>query len=131
MSIPDNLVYVQRRNDHRVPLVAKSQFCGYLELKEKKLVTGYAADISLHGLGIVLNTPESILQGNKISSCELQLNDETPIRFDMTICFVYKIPQSGNTRVGGQFEKLKNSDKSRIAKIIRALERKHAQMVRN
>lgn len=131
MSIPDDLVYVQRRNDYRVPLAARSQFRGYLELQQRQLVTGYAADISLQGLGVILKITDSIVQGDKITSCELLLPDETPIYFDLTICFVNKIPHRGNTRVGGQFVALKNNDKGRIAKIIRALERKHAQLVRN
>jgi c-di-GMP-binding flagellar brake protein YcgR len=131
MSVPDTLIYVQRRNDHRVQLAGRSLFRGHFELEKNKPITGYAADISLHGLGVVLKIPNEITQGDKIFSCMLQLEDESPLYFDLTVCFVQKIPQRGSTRIGCQFDKLDRKDKNRIAKIIRTLERKQAQMVRN
>ena len=108
MSVPDSIVYVQRRNDHRVQLAGRSNFRGHLDLNKNILVTGYAADISLHGLGVVLKIPNKITQGDKLFSCILQLEDEVPLYFDLTVCFVQKIPQRGSTRIGCQFDKLDN-----------------------
>lgn len=130
MAIPNSLVYVQRRNDHRVQLVGESQFRGYLEHKKKKLVTGYAADISLNGIGVMLKLEDDIMQGDKITSCALKLPDEKPLYFDLIVCFVQKIHRNNSVRIGGQFLKLEKKENIRVAKIVRTLERKQAQMVR-
>jgi c-di-GMP-binding flagellar brake protein YcgR len=64
MAIPTNLIYAQRRNDYRVTLAGRSQFSGYLELEQQQLITGYALDISLQGLGAVLQITDNIAEGD-------------------------------------------------------------------
>jgi len=130
MEIPKVVIYTQRRLDYRVPLTNQSQFSGHLELEQNKLITGYAADLSLHGLGVIFKIPKSIGIGNKIIACTLQLPNDDPFYFDLHVCFVQNIRHRGSTRVGGQFIQLDMKDKKRLAKIIRAQERQLAQKFR-
>ncbi len=129
VNIPDDLIYAQRRNDHRVSLVANSQFRGQLE--NQKQIIGYAADLSLHGIGVVLKNQEPVVHGDKITSCVLRLSEEQPLYFNLEVCFVQQIRQRGVVRIGGHFLELEKRDRNRVAKIIRKVERKHAKMVRD
>lgn len=129
VTIPDDLIYTQRRNDHRVSLVASSQFHGLVE--KLKQINGFAADLSLHGIGLVLKNQEPVGLGAKITSCVLLLPEEEPLHFNLEVCFVQQIQLRGAVRIGGRFLDLDKRDKNRIAKIIRKVERKHAQMVRD
>jgi c-di-GMP-binding flagellar brake protein YcgR len=131
VGIPDWLIYRQRRNDHRVTLLGLSYFRGHVQGHDERAVDGYAVDISMHGIGVILKKENKIKRGDRISDCLLQIIDEEKLCFNLEIRFVHHVEDRNITRLGGRFLEMNNKEKNRIAKLIRKLERKHAQIIRD
>ena len=131
-QIPQNIIYRQRRNHYRVPLTTSAQLRGYNTENHRSIpISGHAIDLSMHGIGFILESPEHLHQGDKISNCELNLNDGESLRFNLEVCFIHHDDQSDTTRVGGRFIDMNKREKTHLAKSIRTLERRYTRVIRS
>lgn len=124
VAIPESLTYLQRRDEYRVPLTGMPQFLGYLGEQTQQQFTGYATDLSQHGIGVELAGLETIQRGDELSACQLLLTDDEKLSFSLEVRFAQQATQRRTTHIGGRFIGLSVPDITRLAKLICQMERK-------
>ena len=127
-GIPQELTYIQRRDNHRVSLIGTTLFRGQYEAQAPQLLNGYVTDLSLHGAGVVLKNLVTLRRGDEINSCVLQMPDQDPFFFNLEVRFAQPIARQDATRMGGRFIDLGKPERQRLVKIVCQLEREHARL---
>ncbi len=128
VGIPKAVIYIQRRNIHRVPLNSATSFRGQRGLEDEEIFSGYASDLSHHGIGIVLINLETLHKGEELSTCMIEIPGYQPFFFGLEIRFAQQIQHRGKTRIGGRLIDLSQQERNRLKKIILELERKYAAL---
>ncbi|MDJ0808064.1 MAG: flagellar brake protein [Gammaproteobacteria bacterium] len=128
VDIPKVIIYIQRREIHRVPLNGAPPFRGQLGAYGQRLISGYAADLSLQGIGLVLKELESLHRGDEMTTCMLQIPGNQRLYFSLEVRYVRQIKHRGTTRIGGRFLDLSKKEQNRLMKLIHRLERDHAPL---
>jgi len=128
VGIPKAVIYLQRRDIHRVPLNGAPAFRGQRGTNDQQILSGYASDVSLHGIGIVLKKFVSLHKGEELTTCLVEIPGNKPIYFGLEIRFAQQIPHRRTTRIGGRFLDLSKHERNRLKKIILQMERKHAAL---
>lgn len=128
VGIPKAAIYIQRRGIHRVPLNGAPPFRGQFGQEGQRIFSGYAADLSQYGIGLVLKKLETLYRGDELSNCTVNLPGYPHFYFRLEIRFAQQIPHRRTTRIGGRFLDLSNKDRNRLAKFILQLERNHAPL---
>ncbi len=128
VGIPKAVIYIQRRDIHRVPLNGAPVFRGQRGLEGQQILNGYASDVSLHGIGIVLKKFETLHKGEEFTTCLVEIPGNQPIYFGLEIRFAQQIQHRRTTRIGGRFLDLSKHERNRLKKIILQMERKHAAL---
>ena len=105
MHLPDQIEYMQRRQDYRVNIPISKQLQVYLLDSNNQLCEGYLHDISHSGAGVVL--PDSIkFEIKQLYGCAIQLNDEDWLYCTIEIRYSKTIQPKGRQLTGTKFQNL-------------------------
>lgn len=128
VAIPEALIYEQKRELFRVTVLGSQvPFRGYCGEEKSNFLQGTLLDISIGGVGVVLEEKVSLSHGDILSSCKIRLSDEDDITFSLKVCFINTNRPGGGTSFGGQFQDLQKSDEDKIAKFISEVQREKAK----
>lgn len=117
--LPDYVLYLQRREFHRVPvrltLQAALSFGAAGRTKARLL------DLSAGGVGGVVIGGEPLVQGSVVP-CTIQLPGQRPLKVTVEVRFV-GLDERGQQRFGAMFKDISPQDRRRIARTVMDLER--------
>lgn len=135
-KMPEKVCYLQRRQDFRVPTSgARILFHALRGEGRHQIVKGYVHDLSRNGLGVILDDPVILEQGEILPSCSLSMErqaadgdlGEGNISFSLQVCFSASNGQRGITRLGGRFDAIDANSKRLVSRLLNQLEREQAR----
>ncbi|MET0082851.1 MAG: flagellar regulator YcgR PilZN domain-containing protein [Sedimenticola sp.] len=131
-TMPEKLFYLQRRADHRVPTTGiRIPFQARRANGLDQYVHGYLSDLSLGGIGIILEEATYLRPGDTLPTCTITLpNEAGDVIFSLEIRFASKAQYKRRVRLGGAFQKLDRDSKQKIRKLINELERAQLKRLR-
>ncbi|MCP3870496.1 MAG: hypothetical protein GY703_20875 [Gammaproteobacteria bacterium] len=128
VRLPESVYYMQRRQYFRIALTGcHAPFQAKSDGDSEELLTGYVTDLSLEGIGIILEGEKNLSADTTLSNCIIQPPDQGRIPFSLIIRHCKINEKRHNTRVGGYFDQIDRYSQRKIGKIITQLEREHAR----
>lgn len=125
LEMPRCVYYLQLRQAYRVTLFGDR--LPFVANDVSGNLSGYVMDISVGGIGVVLEQHVALGQGQIIDHAVMTLPDVGNIRMALKVCFVRHNRERGVTRFGAQFHELDKSQEEKIAKFINGIQRKQVQ----
>jgi len=134
--MPQDLFYQQRRDDFRVPTSgAQIAFHALRGEGGHQIVKGHVHDLSRKGIGVILDDPITLQQGEILPSCSLSMDrefgeegwGEGNVSFSLEVCFISNNDQRGITRIGGRFETINADSLRKVSRLLNQLERAQAR----
>lgn len=135
-EMPQDIFYLQRREDFRVPTSgAQIAFHALRGEGGHQIVKGHVHDLSRKGVGVILDDPISLEKGEILPSCSLSIDREVGeedwgdgnIAFSLEVCFSSSNDQRGITRIGGRFETIDPDSLRKVSQLLNQLERAQAR----
>ncbi|WJW74620.1 flagellar brake protein [Thiohalobacter sp. IOR34] len=122
-ALPRQIDYLQRRAYFRVPVAMAMGLSVRLPLAEDRVIEGQLRDLSMCGLGALLETTDNLRRGLLVPDCSLLLPRQEPITGALEIR--YATQQEGNrfTHVGARFVNLEKPQEHRLRRLVTQLER--------
>jgi c-di-GMP-binding flagellar brake protein YcgR len=130
VKIPESVFYHQRRESYRVTLTGSGVPFRAQYGDDGQKLSGYASDMSMGGMGVVLAQRVSLETGTVIEGCKASLPGEGDIGFSLKICFAQINEQQKHTRVGGEFVELAPADREKLQRAIIEVQREQARRQR-
>ncbi len=131
VTIPETVLYRQRREDFRISTGAQSiPFHGYRGQGYQQALRGSVVDISRNGMGIVLDDTINLFPGDLLPACTVTLPDKEQILFSLEARSVHQNRHRGTCRIGGRFAEIDQRSRRKIVHLLKKLERQQCQRLR-
>jgi c-di-GMP-binding flagellar brake protein YcgR len=127
LEMPRCVYYLQLRQAYRVTLFGdKLPFVAHMGTSGRKL-SGYVVDISVGGVGVVLDQYASLHNGQILDHVVMILPEIGNVSVALKVCFTRHNRERDVTRFGAQFYDVDKLLEEKIAKFINGIQRKQVQ----
>jgi c-di-GMP-binding flagellar brake protein YcgR len=132
-QLPESIYYPQRRASPRIQADLNAISFQGTSRDTGLLIKGHVLDISRTGLSVAFSKiGNTILSGDKLTNCLIQLPDEKTLSFDLSLRSIRKYSlNSSQKQVGGFFNGLSTQQQNKLDRTICALERQQIRKRKN
>jgi len=130
VAMPTTLYFRQQRQSYRVSL--KGANIPFFSPGSGAIpsLRGSLLDLSLGGVGVILEHKASLHRGDTLELCAITLPGKGDIKFTLQIDAVRDNARGGGMNFGGHFCKLSKAEQSILQRYIAEAQRKHAKKSR-
>ena len=126
VQLPTTINCLQRRQHHRVIIPGSASFQAELTTGNRTLpLNGYVSDLSLSGIGLILDNIQTVEEGQQLLSCTTDLPIIGRITFDMVVRHLIHDPQQNITRLGGSFNRLNKKTVKQLQQLIQHIDKQN------
>ncbi len=129
VAMPTELYFHQQRQSYRVSLRG-ANIPFFSPGGTTPLMRGTLMDLSLGGVGVMLNRKVPLSCGDSLELCAITLPENEDLKFTLKIDAVRDNARGGGMIFGGHFCKLSNEDRGKLQKYIAEMQRKQAKRTR-
>jgi len=130
VAMPEVMYFCQQRQSFRVSLKGANIPFFFPGGGMIPSINGYLLDISIGGIGVILNHKVPLSRGDNLEFCAIQLPEKGDIRFTLQVDAVRDNARGGGMNFGGHFCELSEADQSALQKYIAKAQREHAKKSR-
>ncbi len=121
--LPTAVNYLQRRADYRVRVAMDMKMQLFLDPPDGRTIEGRVDDISMGGIGALVEGRIELRRGLQIPECRIQLPEQKPILVDLEVRFTRSNEKGTQTRIGTRFVNLEPQARGELRKLVTRLER--------
>jgi c-di-GMP-binding flagellar brake protein YcgR len=123
VKLPHFVYHPQIRRSYRISMNHEQPPFQVYYADHNQNLKGHIIDISIDGIGIMLQHQDSLTKGDILENCSFRLPSGEGIPASIEICNIHQTPQQDAMRIGGHFYDIAKENHQRLGQFINNAQR--------